>query len=413
MKNMIERYEIRKVDKEEILVLYLSYDYEFSDFERHSLLNKVNDFVSINKIKWKGNKVILVVGGLILGSVVLGRIDIPPYKYDNNFHYVSQIILNHYNNDNIQIGYSKIEPKEPIILTGEKKVTNYSAIVNDNKPITKVVNTSATVAIPIYVKRSNGIMVTIDLEDYVLGVIGAEMSPLFPLEALKAQAIAARTYALKYLQDHAYLTDDNTTQIYKDNIELLTLWKNNYNTYYRNIKDAVTNTRGVVLTYDNDLITALYHAISNGYTESSYEVFGKAYPYLTVVSSTWDTNARDFMMEQYISFEDLSYILNIPFNQGTTIEIINRDLSGRITSLRVDDNYFSGVEFRKLLGLRSTDFSIEFVDDGIIVTTKGYGHGVGMSQYGALEMANNGSNYQEILAHYYPGTELKIVKSRA
>ena len=401
---MVEYYELREVNGEQILVLYLSYDYEFASFDNTSLLSKINNFIKNNNLKWTGNKVVLVVGGLILGSVVLGRIDVPPYKYDDNFHYVGEIILNHYDNDNNEVGYSKIVAVEPLEVKDEKKIETF---MNENY-INNKLNSEQDISINVL--RSDGNILTLGLEDYVLGVVASYVPATFDIEALKAQAVASRTYALRYLQNNNYLTDDVRTQIYKDRSQLLKIWDDDYPSYYNKIKKAVDDTKGVVITYNNELIQSLYYPISNGYTESSYEVFGYDYPYLIVLDSTWDLNNNNYLSEKYISFDDLSHKLNTDFNRMTAMEILDKDLSGRITSLRINNNYYTGVEFRNLLDLKSTDFTIEKVSDGIIITTKGYGHGVGMSQCGANEMARRGKTYREILEHYYPGTTLKIAK---
>ncbi len=410
---MIENYEIKNIDGEDILILYLSFDYEFSTFENNSVLNRINNFIKSNKLKWQGNKVILVVGGVVLGAVALGRINIAPYNHNDNFHYVSEIVLNHYDTNNNNIGYSKIVPKEPLVLKDEKKVNNY--VITNNNQVMAIneediyQNTQIEKDIKINLLRHKTSLISLPLERYIIGVVGATMNPNFELEALKAQAIASRTYALKYLQNNKYLTDDKTTQIYKDNIELMDMWKEDFISYYNKIKKAVSDTNGIVITYDNKLIQALYYATSNGYTESSYEVFGYTYPYLTVINSIWDLNVDNYLKEQYFSYEDLENLLKIPVTSDSVMEIVDRNLSSRITSFRIDDHYFSGVEFRNLLNLRSCDFTIEKVADGIIITTKGYGHGVGMSQNGANIMARKGKTYQQILAHYYPNTTLKMV----
>ena len=443
---MIEYYELRKVDKEKVLILYLSYDYEFSsDFKGDSLLNKINNFIKINKIKWKGNKVILVVGGLVLGSLVLGKIDIPEQaNNDTSFNYVSNVILNHYDDDNNEIGYSKIEIKEPDVVyseqkssedikednkntnsTNDSKSNNQSNVSNNNisnntnstssnnNIQTTTPPTTTTPQEPVISKtvvtiyRSNGTIESIELEEYIIGVVAAEMPVSFNIEALKAQSVAARTYALKSIQEGKVLTDDVKTQSYKDVSQLKVMWGNSFDTYYNKVKKAVESTKGQVITYNGEYISALYHSTSNGYTEDSSEVFGYSYPYLTSVNSSWDLNASSFLRQVDFSFDNLQKILGIDFNKDTLVEVISRTSSGRVSSLRINENYYTGVEFRNLLGLRSADFDINLDNDKVIITTRGYGHGVGMSQYGANGMGNNGYTYVEILKHYYPGTTIK------
>lgn len=439
---MIEYYELRKVNKEKVLILYLSYDYEFaSNLKGDSLLTRINNFIKINKIKWNGNKVILVVGGLVLGSLVLGKINVSGQANNQKFDYVSNIILNHFDDDNNEIGYSKIETEGPIIVTEEKEestkipepninnnnnnsynnTTNNSSTFNkvEEKPSNSTTpSTNPTVqnttppqpVVPktmVTIYRSNGTVQTLELEEYLIGVVAAEMPASFNIEALKAQSIASRTYALKSIKEGKALTDDVKTQSYKDNDQLRVMWGNSFDTYYNKVKKAVEATKGLVITYNDYYIEALYHSTSNGYTENSYEVFGYNYPYLTSVNSSWDINANSFLRQINFTFDNLSKILGIDFNKDTLVEIISRTPSGRVSSIRINENYYTGVEFRHLLGLRSADFDINIDNNQVIITTRGYGHGVGMSQYGANGMANSGKSYFDILSHYYPGTTIK------
>ena len=426
--NMIEYYELRKIDNEQVLILYLDYNYEFSsEFKGNRLLDRINNFIRVSKINWNGTKVIFVVGGLVLGSLVLGKIN----KQENieKFDYVSNVIINHYDENNNDLGYSQIEIKNPVIedikedkkeeIIIENNKHNEQSINNSNPGITNpkpiIPNETITKPTPedtktyVNVYRSNGKVETIELEEYVVGVVAAEMPAAFHIEALKAQSIAARTYTLKSIQEGKLLTDNEKTQSYKDIDELKELWKNNFDTYYRKIKHAVETTKEQVILYNNEYIEALYHSTSNGYTENSYEVFGYAHPYLVSVNSSWDINATSFLREKTLTFQELSNLLGIDFNNNTLIEILERNSSGRISRIKISDNNYTGIELRMLLGLRSTDFDIIQNQDSITFTTRGYGHGVGMSQYGANGMANNGKTYVEILKHYYPGTIIKTV----
>jgi len=436
---MIEQYEIRKVNKEQILILYLSYDYEFSNFLKgNTILDRINNFIRVSKMKWKGNKIVFVVGGLVLGSIILGKVNAPEQKHAQKFDYISNIILNHYDDDDNELGYSQIQVKDPIIIT-EKKTNEEDNQITDTKKEEITINTntnSNTTVIPekekieipppptngeiatpvpkenktyVTVYRSNGTIESIGLEEYIIGVVAAEMPAAFNIEALKAQSIAARTYALKSIQEGKTLTDDEKTQSYKDVNQLRVMWGNNFDTYYNKIKKAVETTKGLAILYNNEYIEALYHSTSNGYTENSYEVFGYSYPYLVSVISSWDINATSFLREVTFSFDNLQKILGIDFNQDTLVEILERNESGRISRIRINENYYTGIELRNLLGLRSADFDINIDSDKVTITTRGYGHGVGMSQYGANGMGNSGKTYVEILKHYYPGTIIKTV----
>lgn len=420
---MIEHYELRKVNKEKVLILYLSFDYEFaSDFDNKNILDKINFFIKEKRIKWKGNKVILVVGGLVLGSLILGKIKIPESKPNKNFNYVSNIVLNHFDEYNNEIGYSNIEIKDPVIIIEEEKKdtikvennvpNNNSISVNNNAPtLPKKEETidEENNKVMVSIHRSNGNIEEIELEEYVIGVVAAEMPAAFNKEALKAQSVAARTYALKSIQEGTILTDNEKTQSYKDIEQLKELWGNNFDTYFNKIKNAVNDTKGQALIYNGEYIEALYHSTSNGYTEDSYEVFGNKYPYLVIVDSIWDVNASSYLRDKTFTFDEINNLLNTSFDNHSIIEILEKTNSGRISRIKIDDNYYSGTELRNLLGLRSTDFDIEINDNNITFTTRGYGHGVGMSQYGANGMGNVGKTYTQILNHYYPKTIIKTV----
>ncbi len=390
-----------------------------------NILNRINEYIKQNKIKWTGNKVILVVGGLVLGSLVLGKINTPEIKKNKQFNYVSTIILNHFDENNNEIGYSNIQIKDPVIIIEEEKKEELpkqqTESISNNATNSTISNPKVESSTPqeqnkeeinkmmITIHRSNGIIETIELEEYIVGVVSAEMPAAFNIEALKAQSIAARTYALKSIQEGKILTDNEKTQSYKDIDELKELWGNNFDTYFNKIKNAVESTKGQVLMYNGEYIEALYHSTSNGYTENSYEVFGYNYPYLVTVDSIWDVNASSYLRDKTFTFEELNNLLGTNFSNESIIEILEKTNSGRISRIKIDDNYYSGIELRNLLGLRSADFDINIDNDKIIVTTRGYGHGVGMSQYGANGMANSGKTYIEILNHYYPSTTIKTV----
>lgn len=245
-----------------------------------------------------------------------------------------------------------------------------------------------------------------DLEEYLIGVVGAEMPASFQMEALKAQAVVARTYALKLLASGKKLTDTVSTQVYKDNNELKKLWGNSYSTYYQKIKEAVTSTKGVSVYYQGNYINALYHSTSNGKTEDASMVWGNSVPYLKSVDSKWDVQASSYLREIKEDFTNVLNLLGISNDTNIQFEIISRDESGRVEKIKVGDKIFDGVTFRNLLKLRSTDFSIMVINNQVSITTKGYGHGVGLSQYGANGMAQEGYTYKEILKHYYTGVEV-------
>lgn len=242
--------------------------------------------------------------------------------------------------------------------------------------------------------------ITEDLEEYIIGVVAGEMPALFEVEALKAQAVAARTYALSYLETGISPTTSN--QVYITQEEMKEKWQYNYEKYYNKIKQAVYSTKKEIITFQDKPIKAYYYSRSNGYTENSLNVFNEQYEYLNSIESPWD---KDNIDTKIISKSEFCNKLNI---DCSTIEItnINTNESNRIDNLLINNKLYTGLEIRKLLNLRSTDFSFEITSDEVKITTKGYGHGVGMSQYGANYMAKEGYNYKEILNYYYQNTEI-------
>ena len=289
------------------------------------------------------------------------------------------------------------------------KIEKKETTVSELKPSSKEKSISKqedTYSKQVTIYRSNGNVVSMDLEEYLIGVVGAEMPASFQMEALKAQAVVARTYALKLLASGKKLTDTVSTQVYKDNNELKKLWGNSYSTYYQKIKEAVTSTKGVSVYYQGNYINALYHSTSNGKTEDASMVWGNSVPYLKSVDSKWDIQASSYLREIKEDFTNILNLLGVSSDTNIQFEVISRDESGRVEKIKVGDKIFDGVTFRNLLKLRSTDFSIMVINNQVSITTKGYGHGVGLSQYGANGMAQEGYTYKEILKHYYTGVEV-------
>lgn len=262
------------------------------------------------------------------------------------------------------------------------------------------------------VKRSSGNIETMNIEDYLVGVVSSEVPVSFEEEAIKAQAVAARTYALKQIQNSVTrdydVTDDVMTQVYQDDNELKNKWQNNYEQNIEKIKKCVSNTEGEYVTYNDEVIYAFFFSTSNGKTEDNKNVFGSDLPYLKVVDSSFDQNeTSSFITTKTFTLEEFYNKLEIPYNNNLNITDIIKTDSGRVYSLKVNDNLFKGRNFQSKLSLRSNDFEIKRENNNVIITTKGFGHGVGMSQYGANALAKQNKNYQEILKYYYQGTDIK------
>ena len=267
----------------------------------------------------------------------------------------------------------------------------------------------------------------LDFEEYITCVTASEMPSEFEEEALKAQSVAARTYAmakiLKYEdkkpESHpdAPLCDTTHCQAYKSEEKLIEIHEKGWEAEgMKKIKKACKATEGQLLYYEGELVTQpLFFSSSGGQTENSEDVFSGAYPYLVSVSSPYEENASHQNEEKTFSLDQLKTALNGAYPNKTTgqftkdnIEIISHTSGGRVEEMQVGEATFKGTEIRNALGLSSALFSISFSQDGteITFTSDGFGHGVGMSQYGADGMAEEGSNYKEILEHYYTGTKV-------
>lgn len=253
---------------------------------------------------------------------------------------------------------------------------------------------------------------TIDLEEYVIGVVAAEMPASFNSEALKAQAIASRTYAaykIKTSKKEYDVVTDVTDQSYITVDKMKVKWKEDFDKYYSKISAAVNDTKGKVLYYDGDIIEAYYFSMSNGFTEDSSLVFSQERDYLQSVKSIYDNEElKNFEVSKTLSKNEICQRLEVDCTK-LVFSNVERSNTNRVNYITVNGQKLKGTTFRARLNLRSTDFTITELDDNIIITTKGYGHGVGMSQYGANGMAKDGYNYEEILKYYYKNTKISSI----
>ena len=254
-------------------------------------------------------------------------------------------------------------------------------------------------------------IINLDLEDYIVGVVSCEMPALFHKEALKAQAVASRTYALhKMKENNIYDLENSTThQCYYDIEKRKKIWKTNFEIFNTKIKNAVNATQNQHMEYNNQIIDALYFSSSNGYTEDSINVFSEIeVPYLKSVDSSWETSNKKNTFTIKLTKIEFLKKLKLKDNELKTIKILERNRTNHVNKVLVNNKTFKGTDFRYLLNLRSTDFNI-VLNDLVEITTKGYGHGVGMSQHGANGLAKINKTYKEILKHYYKNITIKNV----
>ena len=288
-------------------------------------------------------------------------------------------------------------------------LTNYEEETVLKQFIEEKTNNNNEILIKVKQTNKNKI-IEIDIEDYVRGVLAGEMPISFELEALKAQAVAARTYGLRRIsRNNKYdVVDTVMNQVYKDDETLKQTWGNNYDTYMHKIKKAVEETRGEYVDYNGTYADTLFFSTSVGNTENSEEIFGTKISYLQSVSSEWDEEVSPVYEEKNIfTRENFCKKLNLRDCSKIYVNVLEETSTGRIKKIEINNKKFTGAEVAYCLGVRSNYFYIYIENNNVVVETKGFGHGVGMSQYGAEGMANNGYTYKEILEHYYQGTTIK------
>ena len=256
------------------------------------------------------------------------------------------------------------------------------------------------------------------LDEYLYGVVSAEMPADFELEALKAQAIVARTYTIyKIIQnqskhENAHICDNSACcQAWISKDDRLAKWKEEERQEkWNKIVLAVNETKGKIITYEGKPINAFFHSNSGGATESPSNVWGgTGYPYLQTVSTSGEDAYSQYSSEVEITKEEFIIKMkekysdfSINFEEENCIQIIEYTTGGRIKTIKIGNQNLSGVEVRNIFGLRSANFEIE-ITDKISFSVIGYGHGVGMSQTGADSMAKQGYNYEDIIKHFYNG----------
>jgi stage II sporulation protein D len=430
----------RDNDDNEVLYLFIDNNFEFSkEFEnkneesrKENLITHIKNYLKNRKIKFNGKKIFLVISGIVIGTITLGgfkktNLDLnikPKTEYVVSLDKFNEIEIP--SKSNVEITIPSIEeeitkkndvtPQQYIVRPNIKQpATSTNPIPNKSDTPTPIPDTTPTPASPVVeepqlvnpvnVHMMDGTIQTVSFEDFIVGVVAAEMPASFHAEALKAQAVATRTYYLKALSQGKKITQINSGQItYKTSNDLKLLWGTNFDTYYNKIKNAVYSTAKEYIAYNGNYIEAVYCSTNNGKTASSLDVWGNYYPYLISVDSPWDISASSYLREIDKDLSVVISILGIPIDENTPIQVIDRTDNNSIRNISIGGVTFTGLYLRTALGLRSTDFDLSINNGVMHITTRGYGHGVGMSQYGANGMANAGNNYIQILSHYYPGT---------
>lgn len=447
-------------------VIYVNYptNYEFGlDFDvikkkAFNLSNKIRDYISNLTNKISDDKVLLVLNGIVIGTLFISNLytdnstkeDLIPTTNIESVETNKQEDINQSNEqknnetnnkeenliENIQTdnnGNNNNKPNNTNTSESNKNSQATSSNSNTNSNTSKPSNNNNNINPPnsnnsstnnnttnnninnnatinsgkkVSLKLNNGNVISIDLEEYIIGVVGAEMPASFSVEALKAQAVAARTYAMKKVSYSQMLTATTSTQCYKTNDELKSVWGSDYSMYYSKIKNAVISTQGQVIKHNNEYIDAVYFSMSNGKTENAENVWGNSFSYLKSVDSPFDANLPKTTQSITIAKSTVASKLNLPIDSLTNFNIVSKTIGDRVNIINIGGRNFTGLEIRSKLGLRSTDFLVTDSGNNLIFTTKGYGHGVGMSQYGANEMGKQGYTYKQILTHYYTGVTI-------
>ena len=268
------------------------------------------------------------------------------------------------------------------------------------------------------IRTENGIEHML-LDEYLVGVVLSEMPASFELEALKAQAVAARTFALRQKDNSKHgdcdlCSDSSCCQAWTSKAAIETKLGDSFEYYWKKGEMAVRKTENEVIYYNEKLIDAVYFSCSGGFTEDAIAVWGNDVPYLRSVESPGEENAKVYESKVVISAEEFARIIrseqpeiDLSGNPSGWFGNIERTTGNGVKFIAICGHKFTGIQFRKMFGLKSTCFFVSLTEEGIVFSVRGYGHRIGMSQYGANSMAKQGRTYQEILLHYYTGVEIK------
>lgn len=360
---MFYRHVILKVNGEDVLYLYLTNAYEFAqdlgskeNFENIS--SRVSNYVKNRGISFHGNKVYLVVDGIIVGTVSLTQ------------------------NSNYQ---------EVISMTDLKTVQKENHLDEQEYQIV--------------LEHEDHTIEVMGMEKYLRGVLATEILPTFHIEAIKAQAVIGRTYALKQMIEQNKVEAVNSQQIYRDINYYKFLWTDHYFEYAEKLRQAIEQTKGQYLTYQDKIIHPFYHFVSNGKTED-LQSQGEGFSYMESVSSIWDLDSPMYLKTIIKSLQEVASQLHISMDEVKNIQILETTRGNRIQKIKIGSRVLTGQSFANLLGFPSRDVSITVDQDQVRFTIRGVGHGLGMSQYGANRMGQAGYHYTQILSHYYPATKL-------
>ncbi len=316
----------------------------------------------------------------------------------------------------------------PIIFLGEDKgINNIFKLNNSDMVKNSSLIFPANGKVKLYRKSENKV-VDIDLEEYIMGVVASEVPASFNEEALKAQAVAARTFYMNRRNNPckdsknngAEVCDTTNCQVYMSKEERMASWsKSEAQSNWDKIQKAVLDTKGQVLTYDDEVLEyPQYFAISSGRTEDAKDVLSIDVPYLKSEESKGEEIAPKFKTTIKVPINEFVDKINKKYtnsninrsNITSLVKIESYTEAGSVKEIKIGNNTIKGTEFRELFNLNSTNFKVSFDKDIVTINCTGYGHDLGMSQWGANVMGKNGSTYEDILKHYYNGVKIQEIK---
>jgi len=311
------------------------------------------------------------------------------------------------------------ESAEPLTDENTEEVTEETSVIVDEAAETQYTGTPYRV-----LDIASGEVLEVSERDYVIGAVCAEMPASFGEEALKAQAVAAHTYAERQRKKERsapheelggadFSNDTSKYQGFFTKEQTEKFYGENFEANYGKISAAVDEVLPYILTYEDEPIISAFHSMSSGKTESAENAWGASVDYLVPVDSSCDTSAPKYLEQQHFGRESLEFMLKSAFpdielgeDMSEWVKVIEVSDSGTVLTAQAGDMTVTGNDIRTALVLRSACFDVTYEDDEAIFTTRGYGHGVGMSQYGANSMAAEGKNWKEILEHYYSGCNI-------
>ncbi len=346
---MIYKYEIVNNNKEDILYLYISMTNEFSkEFgnkdNSKNIIEKATNYINDNNINFNGNKIYLINNGIIIKTLDL----------------------------------KTNETKEEI------KNINY---LDDNYMLNLIDNNKS---------------ITISLKKYLLGILSTNCINNLELESLKSLCILYRTYAFKEMTENNLIYVNNSFQIYKPINFYKLIWLEDYKKNYQKLEEAIDKTNGEFATYNNKYILPFIHICNNGSTDTFKNI-----EYLEKRSSLWDYMSPYYIEIKTFNYREISNKLNININLLKDITLLKTTKSNHIEKIKIGNKILSGKELKNLLNLRSSDISIIINPDNIKFITKGWGNNIGLSQFGANEIAKTGYSYVDILKYYFPNIQIQ------